>query len=77
MFFGPLREAHPEIVPGYHLDKRHWNTVALTGALPEAMVHDLVEDSYDLVVSGLPRRRRQALRWAGEADGPPDASRLP
>jgi predicted DNA-binding protein (MmcQ/YjbR family) len=50
-----LRAAHAEIVPGYHLNKRHWNTVALDGALPDAMIRDMIEDSYDLVVAGLPR----------------------
>ncbi|HLI61530.1 MAG TPA: MmcQ/YjbR family DNA-binding protein [Solirubrobacteraceae bacterium] len=62
-----LREAHAAITPGYHLNKRHWNTVTLDGSLPEAMIHDLVEDSYDLVVSALPQARRRALRWRGEA----------
>jgi predicted DNA-binding protein (MmcQ/YjbR family) len=44
-----LRDTYPEIRPGYHLNKRHWNTVTLDGELPEAMVHDMIEDSYDLV----------------------------
>ena len=60
-----LREAHAAIIPGYHLNKRHWNTVTLDGSLPESMVHDLVEDSYDLVVSGLSKARRRALLWRG------------
>ncbi len=58
-----LRGRHPEITGGYHLNKRHWNTVTLDGSLPDQMIKDMVEDSYDLVVSGLPRSRRQALRW--------------
>lgn len=62
-----LREAHAAIAPGYHLNKRHWNTVTLDGSLPDSMVHDLVEDSYDLVVSSLPEKRRRALLWRGEA----------
>jgi len=57
-----LRDAHPQIVPGYHLNKRHWNTVSVDG-LPDAMVLDMIEDSYDLVVSALPRRTREALGW--------------
>ena len=61
-----LRGAHPAIRPGYHLNKRHWNTVTLDGSLPDAMVLDLIEDSYDLVVAGLPRARREALGWTGE-----------
>jgi predicted DNA-binding protein (MmcQ/YjbR family) len=57
-----LRLAHDAINPGYHLNKRHWNTLTLDGSLPDRMVRDLVEDSYDLVVEGLPRAKRAALR---------------
>lgn len=59
---GGLRAAHPAITPGYHLNKRHWKTVvADDGTLTERMLRDLVEDSYDLVVAGLPRRERLLL----------------
>jgi len=61
-----LRQAHAAIAPGYHLNKRHWNTVTLDGSLADAMIHDLVEDSYDLVVSALPRARQRALLWRGD-----------
>ena len=44
-----LRDAHEAVIPGYHLNKRHWNTVILDGSLPEQMVKDMIEDSYDLV----------------------------
>jgi predicted DNA-binding protein (MmcQ/YjbR family) len=53
-----LREAHAEVLPGYHLNKRHWNTVIIDGSLPEQMIKDLIEDSYDLVVEQLPVSRR-------------------
>ena len=53
-----LRAAHAAIVGGYHLNKRHWNTVVIDGSLPEAVIVDMIEDSYDLVVSSLPRARR-------------------
>lgn len=56
-----LRLTYPAVRPGYHLDKRHWNTVTLDGSLPDALVRDLIEDSYDLVVAGLPRSRRPYL----------------
>jgi predicted DNA-binding protein (MmcQ/YjbR family) len=56
-----LRDTYPAIQPGWHLNKRHWNTITLDGTLPEQMVRDLVEDSYDLVVGGLPKRLREAL----------------
>jgi predicted DNA-binding protein (MmcQ/YjbR family) len=58
-----LRQMHAAVTPGYHLNKKHWNTVMLDGSLPEEMVKDMVEDSYDLVVSGLPASRRRALGW--------------
>jgi predicted DNA-binding protein (MmcQ/YjbR family) len=61
-----LREAHPAVIPGYHLNKRHWNTVILDGSLPDAMVRDMVEDSYDLVVSSLSQARRRALGWRSD-----------
>ncbi|WP_432120525.1 MmcQ/YjbR family DNA-binding protein [Streptomyces sp. S1] len=55
-----LREEHPAIVPGYHMNKRHWNTVTV-GGLPDRTVRELVEDSYDLVVAGLPKAVRLRL----------------
>jgi predicted DNA-binding protein (MmcQ/YjbR family) len=58
-----LRAAYAAIAPGYHLDKRHWNTVTLDGSLPDDFVRDLVEDSYDLVVSKLPKRVQAELGW--------------
>jgi predicted DNA-binding protein (MmcQ/YjbR family) len=56
-----LREQHEEIQPGYHMNKRHWNTVLFEGALGENLLHDLIDHSYDLVVAGLSRREREAL----------------
>jgi predicted DNA-binding protein (MmcQ/YjbR family) len=58
-----LRAAHSAIRPGYHLSKRHWNTVTVDDSLPDSMLADLIEDSYDLVVSALSRREREALGW--------------
>ena len=56
-----MREAHAAVLPGYHLNKRHWNTVIVDGSLSEQMIKDMIEDSYDLVVGQLPRTRRHAL----------------
>ena len=53
-----LRSAYPAVRPGYHLNKRHWNTITLDGSLPDEMVADLLGDSYDLVVASLPKARR-------------------
>ncbi len=59
-----LRAAHAAIAAGYHLNKRHWNTVTVDGSLSDAMLADMVEDSYDLVVSSLSQARQRALRWS-------------
>jgi predicted DNA-binding protein (MmcQ/YjbR family) len=61
-----LRHTYSAIRPGYHLNKRHWNTITLDGSLPDRLVRDLIEDSYDLVVSALPKRVREQLGWAPE-----------
>jgi len=53
-----LRAGYPAIAPGYHLNKRHWNTITLDGSIPDQMVTDLLGDSYDLVVASLPKARR-------------------
>jgi predicted DNA-binding protein (MmcQ/YjbR family) len=60
-----LRAGHPAITPGYHLNKRHWNTIVLDGSLPDAMVRDMIEDSYDLIVAKLPKATQRALGWTG------------
>lgn len=44
-----LRRDHTEIIPGYHMNKKHWNTVDLKGALPRKLIKELVDCSYDLV----------------------------
>ena len=58
-----LRAAHPAITPGYHLNKRHWNTVLLDGSVPERMVVEMIEDSYDLVVAKLSKSKQAQLGW--------------
>lgn len=63
-----LRNSYPAIRPGYHLNKRHWNTLTLDGGLPDQFVRDLIEDSYDLVVSALPKRVRAELGWPPEGE---------
>jgi predicted DNA-binding protein (MmcQ/YjbR family) len=61
-----LRRSYEAIQPGYHLNKRHWNTVTLDGSLPDELVRDMIEDSYDLVVAKLPRATRERLGWTAE-----------
>jgi predicted DNA-binding protein (MmcQ/YjbR family) len=59
-----LRDAYDAVRPGYHLNKRHWNTVTVDGTVPERDLVGWIEDSYDLVVAGLPRQQRASLREA-------------
>ncbi len=59
-----LRESYDAIHPGYHLNKEHWNTITLDGSVSDELVRELVADSYDLVVSALPKRAREELGWA-------------
>ncbi|MGA7204022.1 MAG: MmcQ/YjbR family DNA-binding protein [Specibacter sp.] len=61
-----LRTANPGIIPGYHLNKRHWNTVDCA-VVDVPMVLDMLEDSYDLVVSSLPKKQQAALEWSARA----------
>ncbi|MCU0514496.1 MAG: MmcQ/YjbR family DNA-binding protein [Anaerolineae bacterium] len=56
-----LREKYPAITAGYHLNKRHWNTIHLDGSLPPEEVSAMIADSYALVVRALPRKDRDAL----------------
>lgn len=65
-----LRATYPAVAPGYHLNKRHWNTVTVDDSLSDATVCDMIEDSYDLVVAGLPKRTRDALSRGHAAAGP-------
>jgi predicted DNA-binding protein (MmcQ/YjbR family) len=48
-----LREEFSEVIPGYHMNKTHWNTISLTGAVPEKLIKEWISDSYWLVVDGL------------------------
>lgn len=56
-----LRDEHDAIVPGYHMNKKHWNTLVLDGALARSLVVELIGHSYELVVRGLPKKLREEL----------------
>ncbi|WP_440708647.1 MmcQ/YjbR family DNA-binding protein [Herbiconiux sp. YIM B11900] len=53
-----LVREHPWIIPGYHMNKKHWVTLTLGPGSDAALVADLIVNSYDLVVAGLPRAKR-------------------
>ncbi len=65
-----LRNAHPEVTGAWHMNKTHWNGVRLDGDLPAAVVRDMVEDSYDLVVATLSRKQQEQLGWARLSGSP-------
>ena len=52
-----LRDRYEEVQPGYHMNKKHWNTVELGGGIPETELRSMIDHSYDLVVARLPKRR--------------------
>ncbi|NHZ86293.1 MAG: MmcQ/YjbR family DNA-binding protein [Planctomycetia bacterium] len=56
-----LRGMHASIIPGYHMNKEHWNTVILDESLPNNLVYKMIDDSYDLVVKGLKKVDREML----------------
>ena len=56
-----LREAHDYVLPGFHMNKKHWNTVLIGTGAPEGQLHALIDHSYELVLASLPRAARAAL----------------
>lgn len=56
-----LRSRHAAVQAGYHLDKRHWNTVTLDGSMPADEVAEMIDHSYQLVVARLPKAERERL----------------
>ncbi len=63
-----LRERYEGIHPGPYLNKKHWNYVQLQGDVPNDLIRELVDHSYDLVWAGLPRRERGRLAASGDAN---------
>ncbi|WP_439556956.1 MmcQ/YjbR family DNA-binding protein [Dyadobacter sp.] len=56
-----LREKYPDVLPGYHMNKKHWNTVNVTGSIPSELLFEWVRDSYELVGKSLPKKEQAAL----------------
>lgn len=57
-----LRERYEEIKPGYHMSKKHWNTLDLTGTLSDDHIRELIDHSYDLVIKGFSQKQLKNLR---------------
>jgi len=56
-----LRESYEGIKPGYHMNKMHWNTVETDGSVPDKLLYELIDHSYGLVVSSLPKKIKDEL----------------
>lgn len=59
-----LRDIFPSVIPGYHMNKRHWNTIELDGSIPASEIERMIDNSYALVVAGLRLRDRKSLEVA-------------
>lgn len=55
------REMYPAVKPGYHLSKKHWNTVIVDGSVSDSMLQQWIIESYDLIVAGLPKKIKEEL----------------
>ena len=57
------------VLPGYHMNKRHWNTIILDGSIPDPLIEEMIDTSYNLVVKGLKKSEREML-MGGDPRGP-------
>lgn len=57
-----LREIYYGITPGYHMNKKHWNTILFDGSVPDKLILELVDHSYELVFQGLPKKQQIAFK---------------
>ncbi|MBT3383698.1 MAG: MmcQ/YjbR family DNA-binding protein [Prolixibacteraceae bacterium] len=57
-----LRAHYPAIIPGYHLNKEHWNTIELDGTVPPNLIKELIDESYYLIVKSLPKKKQEEFK---------------
>jgi predicted DNA-binding protein (MmcQ/YjbR family) len=56
-----LRDRYEQVTPGYHMNKKHWNTVEIESGIPDVELRKMIDHSYELVVKSLPRKAREKL----------------
>jgi predicted DNA-binding protein (MmcQ/YjbR family) len=56
-----LRETYSCVKPGYHMNKKHWNTIVIDGSISDKLIHEWINDSYNLVVASLTKKMQQEL----------------
>ena len=57
-----LRDRYDAVQPGYHMNKKHWNTVIVDGSIPMGLLKEMIDDSYNLVTQSLPKKIRDELK---------------
>jgi predicted DNA-binding protein (MmcQ/YjbR family) len=60
-----LREQYPGITPGYHMNKKLWNSVSTQGNVPDSLILELARDSYDLILDSLPKKVKESMEGEG------------
>ncbi len=56
-----LRQIYPDILPGYYMNKAHWNSVKVDGAVPNALLQEMLDESYELVLHGLTKKKQNEI----------------
>ena len=59
---GELRERYDAVIPGYHMNKKHWNTVVIENSIPPREIFSWIDNSYNLVVNGLKKSEKEELK---------------
>lgn len=60
-----LREEFPDVSPGYHMNKKYWNTVRIDGSIQGSLIKDWIAESYDEIIRGLPKSKQEELKNTG------------
>lgn len=61
-----LREQYEDIIPGYYMNKQHWNSIKPDGAVPDEVVRHMLDESYRLVMAGLSKKKQRELLGEGD-----------
>lgn len=57
-----LREEFKAVKPGYHMNKKHWNSVEIDGSISDDLIKNFIDESYDLIVMSLPNKKQQEIK---------------
>ena len=57
-----LREKHTAVIPGYHMNKKHWNTIQINSSINDSLIKEWIDNSYKLVVNSLTKKQKEELK---------------